>query len=289
MPTASRAPISEFVTSSDGTAIAYTRSGTGPAIVIVSGMLNDRRKLQGLAQALSMDFTVFHFDRRGRGESADCGTYSIAREIDDIAALIEAAGGSATVYGHSSGAGLAAHAASTGLPIESLVLHEPPYGPDDAESRAEQQGFCDIDHQAHPRRETRRSHRNVHERRRRSARDDRGDGRRPADREDGAHDALRYRDHGRDQLGRFDPARHHKEHRATDTRAGRRGKSGVLQRRGPATGQPSCRSETWRSSKVRTTAQNCLDRRHREQVCEDIANSSPCYRARALRSMVSIF
>ena len=114
MPTASRAPISEFVTSSDGTAIAYTRSGTGPAIVIVSGILNDRRKLQGLAQALSMDFTVFHFDRRGRGESADCETYSIAREIDDIAALIEAAGGSATVYGHSSGAGLAAHAASTG-------------------------------------------------------------------------------------------------------------------------------------------------------------------------------
>ena len=71
------------------------------------------------AEALSADFTVFHFDRRGRGESGDAGPYSIAREIDDIGALIEAAGGSASVYGHSSGAALAAHAASAGLPIDS--------------------------------------------------------------------------------------------------------------------------------------------------------------------------
>ena len=105
-------------------------------------MLNDRRKLHDLAEALSADFAVFHFDRRGRGESGDSGAYSIAREIDDIAALIEAAGGSASVYGHSSGAALAAHAASAGLPIRSLVLHEPPYGPDDAESRAGNKAFA---------------------------------------------------------------------------------------------------------------------------------------------------
>ena len=142
MPAAPRAPATEFVTSADGTAIAYSRMGQGPAIVMVSGMLNDRRKLLGLAEALSADFAVFHFDRRGRGESGDSGAYSIAREIDDIAALIEAAGGSASVYGHSSGAALAAHAASAGLPIRSLVLHEPPYGPDDAESRAGNKAFA---------------------------------------------------------------------------------------------------------------------------------------------------
>ena len=101
MPTATSAPATEFVTSADGTTIAYSRLGKGPAIVIVSGILNDRRKLQGLAEALSADFTVFHFDRRGRGESGDAGPYSIAREIDDIAALIKTAGGSASVYGHS--------------------------------------------------------------------------------------------------------------------------------------------------------------------------------------------
>ena len=142
MPTESRVPATEFITSADGTTIAYTRLGRGPAIVVVSGILNDRRKLCGLAEALSADFTVFHFDRRGRGESADSTSYSISLEVDDIAALVEAAGGSATVYGHSSGAALAAHAASAGLPIEFLVLHEPPYGPDDAESRASSKAFA---------------------------------------------------------------------------------------------------------------------------------------------------
>ena len=72
--------------------------------------------------------------RRGRGESGDTEPYAVEREVEDVAALIAEVGGSAAVYGHSSGAGLAAHAAAAGLPITRLVLHEPPYGPDDEQS-----------------------------------------------------------------------------------------------------------------------------------------------------------
>ncbi len=128
--------MTEFVTSADGTRIAYERDGEGSPVVVIGGIFCDRRRTADLAGHLAEWFSVINYDRRGRGESGDTRPYAVAREIDDLAALIDAAGGSAMVYGHSSGAGLALHAAAAGLPITRLVLHEPPYGPDDAGSRS---------------------------------------------------------------------------------------------------------------------------------------------------------
>lgn len=126
--------MTEYVTSMDGTKIAFDRLGQGRPVVVVSGMLCDRRTTRELAERLAQRFSVINYDRRGRGESGDTGPYAVAREVEDLGALIEEAGGSASVYGHSSGAGLALNAAAGGLPITRLVLHEPPYGPDDEES-----------------------------------------------------------------------------------------------------------------------------------------------------------
>ena len=78
---------------------------------------------------------MINYDRRGRGDSGDTAPYAVGREIEDLAALIAEAGGTAAVYGHSSGAGLALHAAAHGLPISKLVVHEPPYVPDGEEER----------------------------------------------------------------------------------------------------------------------------------------------------------
>ena len=128
--------MTEFVTSADGTRIAYERDGEGSPVVVIGGIFCDRQRTADLAGHLAEWFSVVNYDRRGRGESGDTRPYAVAREIDDLAALIDAAGGSAMVYGHSSGAGLALHAAAAGLPITRLVLHEPPYGPDDAGSRS---------------------------------------------------------------------------------------------------------------------------------------------------------
>jgi pimeloyl-ACP methyl ester carboxylesterase len=120
--------------SADGTTIAYDRYGSGTPLILVNGALSDRSGSQPLAEALAPDFTVITYDRRGRGDSEDTSPYSVAREIQDLGALIDAVGGSAAVYGHSSGAALVAMAASS-LPITRVVLHEPPYGPDDEESQ----------------------------------------------------------------------------------------------------------------------------------------------------------
>jgi pimeloyl-ACP methyl ester carboxylesterase len=125
------------VTSADGTLIAFDRLGHGPAVVVVSGMFCDRQTTQELAEQLAQQFTVINYDRRGRGDSSDTEPYAVEREIEDLGALIAQAGGTASVYGHSSGAGLALNAAASGLPITRLVLHEPPYGPDDEESKRE--------------------------------------------------------------------------------------------------------------------------------------------------------
>jgi pimeloyl-ACP methyl ester carboxylesterase len=122
------------VTSADGTTIAYDRLGSGDPLILVGGALCDRHALRPLADELASDFDVVTYDRRGRGDSGDTPPYSVQREVEDIAALLTALGGTAAVYGHSSGAGLAAVAASTGLPFTKVVLHEPPYGPDDAET-----------------------------------------------------------------------------------------------------------------------------------------------------------
>jgi pimeloyl-ACP methyl ester carboxylesterase len=129
--------MTSYVTSSDGTRIAFDRLGQGPTVVVVSGMFCDRQTTQELSEQLSRHFTVINYDRRGRGESADTPPYSVAREIEDLDALIAEAGGKASVYGHSSGAGLALNAAAAGSPITRLVLHEPPYGSNDEESKRE--------------------------------------------------------------------------------------------------------------------------------------------------------
>jgi pimeloyl-ACP methyl ester carboxylesterase len=120
--------------SADGTTIAYDRTGSGGPVILVNGALSTRAGLRPLAEALGQDFTVVTYDRRGRGDSGDTAPYSVAREIQDLGALIDTVGGSAAVYGHSSGAALVAMAA-TSLPITRVMLHEPPYGPDDQASQ----------------------------------------------------------------------------------------------------------------------------------------------------------
>jgi pimeloyl-ACP methyl ester carboxylesterase len=123
----------ETATSSDGTVLAYDRSGDGPPLVLVQGAFNDRQTTAPLARALP-DFTVLNLDRRGRGESGDTAPYAVEREIDDLATIIEAAGGRAAVFGYSSGANLVVRAASAGLPISALVLYEPAYNAHDGDA-----------------------------------------------------------------------------------------------------------------------------------------------------------
>jgi pimeloyl-ACP methyl ester carboxylesterase len=122
------------VTSKDGTIIAYDRIGQGPAVIIACGVLSDRSQHAGLAQLLADHFTVYNFDRRGHGESGDTPPYAVDREVEDIAALIDAAGGSACVYGTSSCGVLFLEAAASGLSpkIKKMVLWEPPYIVDDS-------------------------------------------------------------------------------------------------------------------------------------------------------------
>ena len=105
------------VRSKDGTTIAYERSGTGPVLIIVDGALCSRAfgPSPKLAPLLARHFTVYAYDRRGRGQSGDTPPYSPAREVEDIAALVEAAGGSASLLGLSSGGALALEAAASGL------------------------------------------------------------------------------------------------------------------------------------------------------------------------------
>lgn len=114
------------VTSKDGTRIAFDRSGEGPAVILVVGAFNERPTGAPLARALEQQFTVFNYDRRGRGESGDTAPYAVEREIEDLDALIAEAGGSARVFGYSSGAILSLRAAAQGSAISQLALFEPP-------------------------------------------------------------------------------------------------------------------------------------------------------------------
>ena len=114
------------VTSRDGTQIAFDPSGNGPALILVLGAFNDRGSGVPLAKSLAKEFSVFNYDRRGRGESGDQAAYAIEREIDDLDAMIRMAGGAAFVFGHSSGAVLALRSAAYGLAIQKLALYEPP-------------------------------------------------------------------------------------------------------------------------------------------------------------------
>ena len=123
------------VQSKDGTSIAFDRSGEGQEIVMVGGGSVDRMANAPLAALLTEHFTVFNYDRRGRGDSGDTAPYAVEREIEDIDALINEAGGSASVYGTSSGAALALEAAASGLAITKLALWEPPFILDDSRPR----------------------------------------------------------------------------------------------------------------------------------------------------------
>jgi pimeloyl-ACP methyl ester carboxylesterase len=120
------------VKSADDTVIEFDRYGDGPPVIMTVGAFNTRSDTDLLAKALASQFTVLNYDRRGRGGSGDTPPYAVAREIDDIAALIQAAGDPASVFGYSSGATLALKAAASGLPITHLVLYEPPFNTDDS-------------------------------------------------------------------------------------------------------------------------------------------------------------
>ena len=117
------------VTSKDGTSIAFDQSGQGPALVLVAPAFGTRADEASLAAALAPSFTVFAYDRRGRGESGDTAPYAVEREVEDLDAIIDAAGGSAHVFGHSSGAVLALDAARvlppkiTKLALEDFAAH----------------------------------------------------------------------------------------------------------------------------------------------------------------------
>jgi pimeloyl-ACP methyl ester carboxylesterase len=119
----------QHVTSKDGTHIAYEKSGQGPALVIVCGVLGDHYQHAGLAQLLAEYFTVYNIDRRGHGESGFTEPYAVEREIEDIDALLTEAGGSAFVYGSSGPGALCMYAAAAGLSpkMKKLAVWEPPY------------------------------------------------------------------------------------------------------------------------------------------------------------------
>ncbi len=121
------------VISKDGTPIAFDQLGQGPALILVAAASATRLSEAGLSAALAPHFTVFAYDRRGRGESGDTAPYAVEREVEDLDALITEAGGSAFVFGHSSGAVLALEAARL-LPtrITKLALYEPPFIVDDS-------------------------------------------------------------------------------------------------------------------------------------------------------------
>jgi pimeloyl-ACP methyl ester carboxylesterase len=121
------------VISADGTKIAYSKYGAGPALILVGGAFQHRAFDPGtaeLAERLGEHYTTYHYDRRGRGGSGDTAPYALAREIEDIVALIADAGGSAYLHGHSSGALLALAAADTGLPVPKMSVYEAPVSVD---------------------------------------------------------------------------------------------------------------------------------------------------------------
>jgi pimeloyl-ACP methyl ester carboxylesterase len=126
-----RTPVSGMqknVTSKDGTIIAYEQTGTGPVIILVAAALADRGGTTRLAKHLAEHFTVINYDRRGRGKSKDTQPYAVDREVEDVEALIDANGGSAFVFGSSSGAALALEAASKlGSKVKMLFMYEPPF------------------------------------------------------------------------------------------------------------------------------------------------------------------
>jgi pimeloyl-ACP methyl ester carboxylesterase len=113
--------------SADGTVIAYDRLGDGPAVVLVSGDSGDRVSNAPLAALLAEHFTVYNYDRRGRGDSGNAEACELEREFEDLDAILAVAGGSAHLYGTASGAALALLATAAGRPVNQLAVCEPPY------------------------------------------------------------------------------------------------------------------------------------------------------------------
>ena len=138
----------ETTTSADGTTIAYEQVGDGPPVVIVGGAFSTAADGAALAEALvDVGFRAVTVDRRGRGASGDKRGSTPGDEANDLAAIVEAVGGEATVLGHSSGAVLALYAASRGVPFTALFLSEPPFrfgeGEPDAALADRLQGLVD--------------------------------------------------------------------------------------------------------------------------------------------------
>jgi len=117
------------VISKDGTQIAFEKSGQGPVLIIIGGSLADHHFYVPLADELAKQFTLYNFDRRGRGQSGDTQPYAVEREIEDVDALIAHAKAPVVIYGHSAGSALALRAAAAGLNITKLALADPPYTP----------------------------------------------------------------------------------------------------------------------------------------------------------------
>src|SRR5215472_12215930 len=123
----------DALSSRDGTTIAYDKQGSGPPLILVDGALTVHSSggKSKLASLLAPHFTVYGFDRRGRGDSGDTLPYAVDREIDDIEALIDHAGGTAFLYGHSSGGPLAMQAAiRLGSKVRKIAMYEAPYNSD---------------------------------------------------------------------------------------------------------------------------------------------------------------
>ena len=120
---------SKTTTSKDGTTIGYTKLGSGPSVVLVDGAMCYREfgPMKSLADALSKDFSVYYYDRRGRGESGDTAPYAVEREIEDLAAIVAEAEAPVFAVGESSGAALIMRAVEAGVPIARIVGYEPPY------------------------------------------------------------------------------------------------------------------------------------------------------------------
>jgi pimeloyl-ACP methyl ester carboxylesterase len=125
----------DTVCSADGTTIAFDRTGTGRALVLVVGAFGDRHTTRSLTKVLATGFTVYEYDRRGRGASGDGGPYTVEREVEDLGAVVAVTGGPPFVFGHSSGAVLALEAAVRGVRMSKLAVYEPPYIVDETRER----------------------------------------------------------------------------------------------------------------------------------------------------------
>ncbi|MEU8888767.1 alpha/beta hydrolase [Streptomyces sp. NPDC048442] len=115
------------VISRDGTPLAYERTGEGEPLILVGGAFSTGTAEGPLAGLLAPRFSVVTYDRRGRGDSGDTAPYAVAREVEDLAALVEEVGGSACLYGMSSGGALVLRAAAAGLNVPRVAVYEPPF------------------------------------------------------------------------------------------------------------------------------------------------------------------